>query len=416
MIDVVDESKNNGKVKINKDEDKDKINKDKNNDRHVVPPTTIDDLHEAINKSTTFRGSDGLQLPLVVFIKRGNEESLGEGWLRTLISGPFAVGHLSSREKAILSSCCTMLCGRGWGEWAKELASAFDISQVTVRIKHKEYLTNSFAAGTERPARGTERPARGPKRKDSERKVNSLEGGSQSGTGTPPLNDEADGLVLLRGVPPTRQAEEDIALPIHVAETSNETGTRPLNDEADGLAPHSPTQTEKYLALMLQVAESRSDNGTPTLDDEADHLAPIYTANERFESPPRNDSSGVAPSNEQAAPDLSNENTLGGIGRYFLSSARKAQQSVNEAVQTICESVFSSVQEEDNPEVMALAVDALNNARARIHFLSSSNTAGLRNSREKCSWRFQFLASPRRRSSKIVRINWLEVEQNTFKM
>jgi hypothetical protein len=96
-----------------------------------------------------------------------------------------------------------MLYVGGWTDWAKELGSALNISQSTVRDGHKEYLSNIFAADTVRP--------RGPNPKDSERKVNPLEG-SQSGTGTPPLHDEADGLTPLLGEPPTQEAEEDIAL------------------------------------------------------------------------------------------------------------------------------------------------------------------------------------------------------------
>jgi hypothetical protein len=67
VIKVVDDPKNNDKVKINKD---------KNND--VSLATTFDALHEAIQKSTVYRGSDGLQLPLIVFIKRWN--LLEKGW------------------------------------------------------------------------------------------------------------------------------------------------------------------------------------------------------------------------------------------------------------------------------------------------------------------------------------------------
>jgi hypothetical protein len=107
--------------------------------------------------------------------------------------------------------------GSGRRSWA--LLSTYPKYQFEGR-HHKEYLTDVFAADDVRP--------RGPKRK-----VNALEEGSRSGSGTPPLSDEADGLAPLFGVPHT-QAE---------AETSSGTGTPPLNDDADGLAPQSPTQT-----------------------------------------------------------------------------------------------------------------------------------------------------------------------------
>jgi hypothetical protein len=163
---MVDAPKNNG--------NDDKV---KNND--VALPTTFDALREVIRKSAVYKGSDAQQLPLIVFIKRRND-SLGKGWLRTLISGPWlAVGHLSERENAILGYFCTMLCGRGWGDWANQLGSSFNVSHGTVRGKHLEYFSNVFAVDT----------VRKPKLKKSDRKVDALEGSPSETGGTPPICD-----------------------------------------------------------------------------------------------------------------------------------------------------------------------------------------------------------------------------------